>query len=115
MRIETNLRLAKRNRRIGHFLFFFSMAVLIGGFVLMNAQIAATKDTINSGYVLLGTLILPIGFICTIISIRMTNLWIRQPRPEEAIRDGLKGISKKSVLYNYYHFPARHVLIAPQG
>jgi hypothetical protein len=27
----------------------------------------------------------------------------------------LKGLSNKSVLYNYYHFPSRHVLICPQG
>ncbi|MEO8611630.1 MAG: hypothetical protein ABI690_27270 [Chloroflexota bacterium] len=117
MRIETNLRLAKRNRRIAHFLFFFSMAVLIGGFIIANTQLAsANKDNNLSAVMLfLPWLVLPIGFICTIISIRMTNLWIRQPRPEEAIRDGLKSISRKSVLYNYYHFPARHVLIAPQG
>jgi hypothetical protein len=117
MRIETNLRLAKRNRRIAHFLFFFSMAVLIGGFIIANTQLSAVNEE-NPNIALsifLPWLVLPIGFICTIISVRMTNLWIRQPRPEEAIRDGLKGISKKSVLYNYYHFPARHVLIAPQG
>jgi hypothetical protein len=117
MRIETNLRLAKRNRQIAHFLFFFSMAVLIGGFVIANTQLtSANKESgVSVVTLFLPWLVLPIGFICTIISIRMTNLWIRKPRPEEAIRDGLKGISKKSVLYNYYHFPARHVLIAPQG
>jgi len=117
MRIETNLRLAQRNRRIAHFLFFFSMAVLVGGFIIANTQLTAVnEDNPNVAVsILLPWLVLPIGFICTIISVRMTNLWIRKPRPEEAIRDGLKGISKKSVLYNYYHFPARHVLIAPQG
>jgi len=40
---------------------------------------------------------------------------VRQPRPEKAIPAGLKGLSKRSILYNYYHFPARHVLISPQG
>jgi hypothetical protein len=119
MRIETNWRLAQRNRRIAHFLFFFSMAVLIGGFVVANTQLSATTnqtDATNLGLALiLPWLVLPIGFICTLISIRMTNYWIRKPRPEEAIREGLKGISKKSVFYSYYHFPARHVLIAPQG
>jgi hypothetical protein len=117
MRIETNLRLAHRNRRIAHFLFFFSMAVLIGGFIVANTQLTAT-DQESPTFALslfLPWVVLPIGFICTILSVRMTNLWVRKPRPEEAIRDGLKGISKKSVLYNYYHFPARHVLIAPQG
>ncbi len=64
---------------------------------------------------LVQTAILPIAFITTIVSVRMTNLWVRQPRPEVVIREGLKGLSNKSVLYSYYHFPARHVLICPQG
>jgi hypothetical protein len=118
MRIETNWRLAQRNRRIAHFLFFFSMAVLISGFIVANTQLTpATQENSEAlGLALfLPWLVLPIGFICTLLSVRMTNLWIRKPRPEDAIYEGLKGISKRSVLYNYYHFPARHVLIAPQG
>jgi hypothetical protein len=119
MRIETNWRLAQRNRRIAQFLFFFSMAVLIGGFFIANSQLALTPETADSTSLALALilpwLVLPLGFISTIVSVRMTNLWIRKPRPEEAIHEALKGMSKKSVLYNYYHFPARHVLIAPQG
>ncbi len=119
MRIETNNQLVQRNRRIAHGLFFFSMAVLIGGFIIANTQLyAANTSQDNLSFIvsiILPWLVLPIGFICTIASVRMTNLWIRKPRPEEVIREGLKGVSKKSVLYNYYHFPARHVLIAPQG
>ncbi len=119
MRIETNVRLAQRNRRIAHFLFFFSMAVLIGGFIIANTQLSQTPSTADNASLFLSLilpwLVLPIGFISTIISVRMTNLWIRKPRPEDAIREGLKGVSKRSVFYSYYHFPARHVLIAPQG
>jgi hypothetical protein len=119
MRIETNIRLAQRNRRIAHALFFFSMAVLIGGFIIANTQLSATPQTTDNTSLVLSLLlpwlVLPLGFISTILSVRMTNLWVRKPRPEDAIREALKGISKRSVLYNYYHFPARHVLIAPQG
>lgn len=116
MRVETNTNLVKRNRRIANFLFFFSMAVLIGGFVLANTQLTASKD--SPGYtlaLLLPWVILPVGFITTMVSVRLTNQWIRRPHPDEAIQEGLKGLSKRSVLYNYYHSPARHVLIAPQG
>ncbi|MCB9451856.1 MAG: NERD domain-containing protein [Anaerolineaceae bacterium] len=119
MRIETNERLVKRNRRTAHILFFFSMAILAGGFIIANTQLADPNVSSNNTSLLLALLlpwvILPIGFVSTIASVRMTNLWIRQPRPEAAIQDGLKGVSKKSVLYNYYHFPARHVLVCPQG
>lgn len=116
MRIETNEKLVKRNRRIANFLFFFSMAVLIGGFIVANTQI--TSDPKSPNYTLalfLPWVILPVGFISTMVSVRMTNQWVRRPHPEEAIPEGLKGLSKRSVLYNYYHGPARHVLITPQG
>lgn len=115
MRIETNVELVKRNRRTANLLFFFSMAVLIGGFLVANLQLTAKDSTSLLLSVILPWIVLPVGFISTLISVRMTNLWVRQPRPEKAIPAGLKGLSKRSVLYNYYHFPARHVLISPQG
>lgn len=116
MRVETNLRLAQRNRQIAQYLFFLSFGVLILGLFVSNAQVtnSSTQDGFLLG-VLLPSLVLPLAFVLTMLSVRMTNLWVRQPRPEVVIRDGLKGISNKSVLYNYHFIPARHVLIAPQG
>jgi hypothetical protein len=115
MRVETNWKLVQRNRRIANFLFFFSMAVLIGGFFSANLQLTANDSTSMALALILPWIVLPIGFISTITSVKMTNTWLRRPRPEDALREGLKGMSKRSVLYNYYHFPARHVLITPQG
>ncbi len=115
MRVETNEKLARRNRQIAQYLFFATFGVLIVGLIFINQQsITVTKDNVLL-ITVAQALVLPLAFVTTIISVRMTNLWVRQPRPEVAIREGLKGISNKSVLYNYYHFPARHVLIAPQG
>ncbi len=115
MRIETNTELVKRNRRTANLLFFFSMGVLIAGFLVANLQLQAKDGLTLALSVILPWIVLPVGFISTLVSVRMTNLWVRQPRPEKAIPAGLKGLSKRSVLYNYYHFPARHVLITPQG
>ncbi|MBI5671494.1 MAG: NERD domain-containing protein [Chloroflexi bacterium] len=118
MRVETNWKLVRRNRRLANFLFFFSMAVLIGGFIIANTQLTNTTSPDNLSVLLaliLPWVVLPLGFISTLASVRMTNLWMRRPRPEDAIREALKGISKRSVLYNYYHFPARHVLVTPHG
>lgn len=119
MRVETNWKLVRRNRRLANFLFFFSMAVLVGGFIIANSQLmnpsAETDDLSLVVALILPWVVLPVGFISTLVSVRMTNLWVRRPRPEEVIREGLKGINKRSVLYNYYHFPARHVLITPSG
>jgi hypothetical protein len=115
MLIETNTKLVQRNRRIAHFSFFFTMAVLIGSFIFSNVQLANQNSSTVALALLVPYLVLPLAIISTLFSVRMTNLWIRRPRPEDAIREGLKGLSKRSTLYNYYHFPARHVLISPQG
>ena len=114
MRIVTNKKLARRNRQMTNYLFFGTFGVLILGFIFINSSLF-TGETPEPLIILLQTAILPVAFILTIVSVRMTNLWARSPRPENAIEDGLKGLSNKSVLYNYYHFPARHVLICPQG
>lgn len=120
MRIETNNKLVQRNRRIAQYLFFFSLAVLVGAFIFTNQQAmnpnAATSESLEGALLLLlPAFVLPLGVITSMVSVRMTNLWIREPRPERALREGLKGLSNKSVLYNYFHFPARHVLVCPQG
>jgi len=114
MRVVTNKKLARRNKQITNYLFFGTFAMLILGFVFINSSLF-TGETPDSLTLMLQAAILPVAFILTIVSVRMTNLWARVPRPEKAIEDGLKGLSNKSVLYNYYHFPARHVLICPQG
>ncbi len=119
MRIVTNEKLVRRNTRFAQYLFFFSFGVLIVGIFLINQPLltgsAPTSDNDVRLSLLMTWLVLPVGMIATLISVRMTNLWIRRPRPETAIAEGLKGLSNKSVLYNYHHFPARHVLICPQG
>jgi hypothetical protein len=112
MRVETNVRLARRNRQIAQYLFFASFGLLIIGLLVSNVQLNQDDDLLAF---LIPALVLPLAFVATMVSVRMTNLWVRVPRPENVIRDGLKGISNKSVLYNYYLFPARHVLITPQG
>jgi hypothetical protein len=116
MRVETNQKLVQRNRQIAQWLTFLSFAFLIGIFFVANMPLFSPQQQIDATlYSILPVLIIPLGFIPTLISARMTNLWVRPPRPEIVIREGLKGLSNKSVFYNYYHFPARHVLICPQG
>ena len=115
MRIVTNQRLAKRNRQIAFWLMIGTLGVLVGSFLLMMQNPIEGNPEISALVLLFQVLVLPVAFVLTLVSVRMTNLWARPPRPEDAIEEGLKGLSNKSVLYNYYHFPARHVLICPQG
>ncbi|MGJ3238966.1 MAG: nuclease-related domain-containing protein [Anaerolineae bacterium] len=114
MRIVTNRKLVKRNRQIATWLFLATLALLIGAFIFINYTFFTGNAPAN-WVILAQALALPAAFVLTIFSVRMTNMWARQPYPDKAIENGLKGISKKSILYNYYHMPARHVLIAPQG
>lgn len=115
MRVVTNSKLANRNRKWAQYLFFASFGLLILGLFVTNRQLVADQSANLLLDVILPTAVLPVAFIMTIISVRMTNLWARQPRPELAIEEGLKGIPPKTTLFNYYHFPARHVLICPAG
>jgi len=115
MHVETNLKLIRRNRQIAQYLFFFSFGILIVGLLLTNQQTASLEanDLLLGG--ILPAIVVVIAFVATIFSVRMTNNWIREPRPETVLREGLKGVGHKAVLYNYYHGPVRHVLVAPQG
>jgi hypothetical protein len=116
MRIVTNEKLASRNRKIANYLFIATFVVLIGGFFFVNANLfVPTGQRVDTATLLLQTLVLPVAFIMTLISIRMTNNWARPPRPEDVFPEAFKGLSKKSVMFNYYHFPARHILFSPQG
>lgn len=119
MRIVANNTLIRRNRKTATRLFFFSLIILLFGFFVANAPLfgmGEPEDFTSQLYLLGMPLVLIIGFTSTMISVRLTNLWIRQPRPEMVITEALKGaVHKNSALYHYLHFPARHVLIAPQG
>lgn len=115
MKVVMNDRLAKRNRQIATNLFLVTFLALIAGFVFVNLSLFTGQAVDDPLLLFAQTLILPIAFILTLISVRMTNLWARRPYPEDAIAEGLKGLSNKSMIYHYYHLPARHVLICPQG
>lgn len=110
MRVVTNRRFISRRRTIAQILFFISLAILVGAFIV-NLNIIRVPDIIA---VLVPLVALPIGLITTVISVRLTNIYVRQPHAEDAIRDGLKGVNKRSSLYNYM-LPASHVLVTPQG
>lgn len=117
MRIEINERLVRRNRSVAQYAFIISMGIwLFGLFVTMRPLLGDRFASDDFAWLdILPTFVLPIGLIIALFAVRMTNLWVREPRPENVIRNGLKGVSKKSILYHYYHSSAKHVLIVPQG
>jgi hypothetical protein len=110
MRVVTNQQRVKRNRQVAQILFFLSLAILTSGLIFTNT-LARDSEVL----MLLPCAIMPLGLIATVVSVRLTNQYVRPPHPEDAIREGLKGINRRSILYNYVLPTATHVLVAPQG
>src|SRR4051812_999202 len=109
MRVVTNRQQIKRSRTIAQILFVVSIIILFGGLVLTN-----TVGRANDVLLFVPCLVMPIGLFTTLISVRLTNQYVRLPHPEDAIKEGLKGINRRSILYNYVLNP-KHVLLSPQG
>jgi hypothetical protein len=108
MRVVINEPKLKRNKMLAQVLFFVSLGVLFIGLVL-NASLA-----LSPFFWAVPCVILPLGLLATVTSVRLTNEYIRQPHPEAALQAGLKNINRRSVLYHYLP-PAPHILVAPTG
>jgi hypothetical protein len=109
MRVITNEHRIKRGRRAGTILFFVSLLVLTGGLLFTNLLVLDT-----SLMLFVPCIIMPVGLVTTLASVRLTNRWVRTPRPEVVLTEGLVGIDKRSTLLNYMPL-ADHVLITPYG
>jgi hypothetical protein len=108
MRVVTNEQRIKRNRRQSTVLFFVSLAILLGGMIINTLAINTLLIFV------IPFVVIPLGLLATLASVRMTNKYIRLPHPEDVIEGGLKGINRRSVLYNYLE-PADHILLTPEG
>ncbi len=108
MRVVINQAKIKRNRQISHILFLVSLAGMgIGFFYTWTADPNAQTSQISC-------FILPLLMLLTLISVRMANTWIREPRPEDVLEQAFKGLGQKYTIFHYL-LPAPHVLIGPEG
>lgn len=108
MRVITNEALIRRNRNLAQISFFVAIGGLVFSFLMSNRLANADSAfTFNC-------LIVPILFGVVIFSVRMANNWVREPTAWTSIQDGVRGVTNQGVLYHFV-FPARHVLIIPQG
>jgi hypothetical protein len=108
MRVVINEALINRNRKISHALFFISLGGMIFGFIFTwtaDPQSQASQ---------LSCLILPILLLLTLTSVRMANVWVREPRPLDMLDHGLKGIGPQYAIFHHL-LPAPHVLVGPEG
>jgi hypothetical protein len=58
--------------------------------------------------------LLLLGILASSIGTLNMNRWMREPRADQALEQGLKGFDDRYRLYNYL-LPAPHVLLCPMG
>lgn len=105
MKIVSNEKLIKRNKKIGQITTMAALAVLGVGLYFSFAQ--PEQITITFGALL-------VGFLLTQVGVFYGNRWGRSPRPDELISASLKGLEDKYVLY-HYTAGIPHLLTGPTG
>lgn len=104
MRILTNERRYKRGR-------FLATTLSVAGLLMLITA------TVTSFIPQIGPSSLPLlifGIVLSLFGIRLSHRWVRPPLAHEALASALKGLSKDSVLLNYFPL-ASHLLITPNG
>ena len=105
MKTVTNIKLVKRNAKIGQYTSLGALVVLgIGLFITF-------KWPIMFEYSLAALLV---GFFMSQVGIHFTNRWGRNPRPDEIVDKSLKGLGREFTVYHYVT-PVSHLLVGPAG
>jgi hypothetical protein len=105
MKVVTNLKLIKRNAKIGQY-------TSIGALVILGVGLYISFKMPDKFIYSLGALLL--GFFMSQIGMYYGNRWGRSPRPDEMIDKGLKGLGRDFSVY-HYRTAASHMLVGPAG
>ena len=105
MKIVSNNKLIRRNKKIGQFTTIAALVIL--GIGLYYSFVKPDQITLTFGALL-------VGFILTQVGSYYSNRWTKSPRPDELISKGLKGLEEKATLYNYVT-GISHLLLGPAG
>jgi len=105
MQIIVNEVRVARGARIGKIGTFAGLGFLVGGLIVS----LSLPEMLWVSFVclLLGILISSVGTM-------NMNRWVREPRADQALAQGLKGFDDRYRLYSYF-LPAPHVLLSPSG
>jgi hypothetical protein len=106
MKILTNDKLIKRNKKIGQYTTIASLVVLAGGLYL---SFRSSTDMIS-----LSLVALIIGFVLSQVGIYFGNRFGRNPRPDEILNASLKGLDDHYTIF-HYTTPVSHLLLSPSG
>lgn len=97
----------ERGARIGKIATFGGLGILLAGMIL-----SLLVQTMSMIWISFGCLI--VGLVVSSVGTLNMNRWVRQPRADEALAQGLKGFDDRYRLYSYV-LPAPHVLLSPAG
>jgi len=105
MKKVTNIKMIKRNAKIGQYM-------SIGALVILGVGLYISFKYPNLfAYSLLALLL---GFFMSQVGMYYGNRWGRSPRPDQVIDDSLKGLGRDFTVYHYIT-PASHLLVGPAG
>lgn len=100
-------RKVERGARIAKIATFAGLGILVVGMILSLVVKDMSVIWISFGCLIVGLVISSIGTL-------NMNRWVRQPRADQALAQGLKGFDDRYRLYSYI-LPTPHVLLSPGG
>jgi hypothetical protein len=107
MQVITNQARVTKGARLGKIGFIGGLGLLLAGFIISLVLRQPNFLWIPFVFLILGFLVSSVG------TYNMTR-WVREPRADQALAQGLKGFDDRYQLYNYF-LPAPHVLLTPVG
>jgi hypothetical protein len=107
MQSITDDRRVVRGARVGKIATLVGLGFLLGGLVISLALQESPLLWLSFACLIAGLVISSVGTM-------NMNRWVREPRADQALAQGLKGYDDRYRLYNYL-LPAPHVLLSPIG
>ena len=103
--IRDDARIA-RMAKIGQYVSFISIAILLGGLAIIFWG--------DENALILQLVALTIGWGLSQVGLYLQHRYVREPRPDQVLNDALKGAVRNGRLY-HFGLPAPHVLLLPNG
>ena len=105
MQIFTNEKLIKRYALVSKVLSTTGILVLLSG---LAASFLRPEWYSLPFYTLIA------GFMLSNVGMFLANRYVREPRPDLTLRNSMKGLDDRYLLYQYY-LPAQHTIVTPSG
>jgi hypothetical protein len=107
MKLVVDEKKIERGARIGKIATFVGLGFLAGGLIISLTMKDLPMIWISFGCLLVGVLVSSVGTM-------NMNRWVKEPRADQALAQGLKGFDNRYRLYSYI-LPSPHVLLSPAG